>query len=219
MTSPDRPCLAKNLVFVASIHPNASAGTNMGFPEISTSRLKLTKLTEDDAEDVFGIFSNEQVIEYYDLGALKQASQALSLINFFNARLDSNIGIRWGIRLKESNRLIGTCGFNSWSPKMKSAELGYDLLPRYWGYAYASEAVQAILEAAYSGHLPCGNLNRIQADTVPDNFRSEKLLRKLGFKEEGLRREAGYWGNAFHDLKCFSLLEGEYVKASSLSSV
>lgn len=190
----------------------------MSFPEISTARLKLTKLCASDVEEVFKIFSNEQVIEHYDLGALKQSSQALSLINFFNARFDSNTGIRWGIRLKESNRLIGTCGFNSWSPKMKSAEIGYDLLPRYWGYGYAREAVQAILEAAYSGQLPCGSLNRVQADTVPDNFRSEQLLRKLGFKEEGLRREAGYWGNAFHDLTCFSLLETEFAKLASITS-
>lgn len=184
----------------------------MKFPQLNTSRLKLVRLTSDDAEEVFSIFSNDKVIEHYDLGALKQTSQALSLINFFNARYADNTGIRWGIRLKESNRLIGTCGFNSWSPKMKSADIGYDLLPKYWGYGYASEAVSVILKEAFSGGLPCGPLNRIQADTIPGNDASELLLLKLGFKEEGLRRESGYWKGAFHDLKCFGLLESEYAR-------
>ena len=128
----------------------------MEFPEITTSRLKLVRLTSDDVRDVFTLFSDEKVIKYYDLGALKQVPQALSLINFFNSRYDSNTGIRWGIRLKESNRLIGTCGFNSWNLKMKSAEIGYDLTPSLWGYGYATEAVSAVLNMAFSGKLSCG---------------------------------------------------------------
>jgi ribosomal-protein-alanine N-acetyltransferase len=184
----------------------------MKFPEFNTSRLKLVRLTPEDADEVYTIFSNDKVIKYYDLGALKQVSQALSLINFFNSRYDQNTGIRWGIRLKDSNRLIGTCGFNSWSPKMKSADIGYDLLPNFWGYGYAIEAVSAVLNAAFSEQLPCGKLNRIQADTIPGNNASESLLLKLGFIEEGLRRESGYWKNTFHDLKCFGLLESEYAK-------
>lgn len=187
----------------------------MKFPELSTSRLNLVKLTEQDAEDIFRLFSNEKVIEYYDLGALTQPSQALSLINFFNTRFQNGTGVRWGIRLKESNRLMGTCGFNSWSSKMKSADIGYDLMPDFWGYGYATEAVDEILMAAFSGLLPCGALNRIQADTIPGNDASESLLLKLGFNEEGLRRESGYWKNAYHDLKCFGLIESEYTKNKS----
>ena len=186
----------------------------MQFPEFNTSRLKLVRLTEDDTKDIFTLFSNDKVIEYYDLGALTQTSQALSLINFFNSRYIDNTGVRWGIRLKESNRLMGTCGFNTWSPKMKSADIGYDLHPDFWGYGFASEAITEILNAAFTGLLPCGKLNRIQADTIPGNDASESLLRKLGFKEEGLRRESGYWKGMFHDLKCFGLLEYEYVKST-----
>ena len=58
----------------------------MNFPEFSTDRLKLSRLTSDDVEDIFKLFSNEKVIEHYDLGALTQPSQALSLINFFDTR-------------------------------------------------------------------------------------------------------------------------------------
>lgn len=184
----------------------------MIFPELSTPRLYLVQLTPKDEGDVFKIFSDNKVIKYYDLGVLQQSSQALSLINFYNSRFQNGTGVRWGIRLKESNRLIGTCGFNAWSSKMKSADIGYDLLPSFWGFGYAGEAVSEILTAAFSGVLPCGMVNRIQADTIPGNTASESLLLKLGFKEEGLRRESGYWKNAYHDLKCFGLLESEYKK-------
>ncbi len=93
---------------------------------------------------------------------------------------------------------------------MRNAVIGYDLHPEIWRQGYSSEAVRAIIGFGFSGALACGELHRVQADTVPGNCASESLLRRLGFREEGLRRECGYWKNKFHDLKCFGLLRTEF---------
>ncbi|WP_242603236.1 GNAT family N-acetyltransferase [Marinomonas sp. MED121] len=105
----------------------------MSFPVLETNRLKLDALSKDDSTSLFELFSDNSVVEYYDLNAFTELSQAINLIAFFNARFKESSGIRWAIRLKETNEFIGTCGFNTWSPKMKNATLGYDLLPKYWG--------------------------------------------------------------------------------------
>ncbi len=183
----------------------------MEFPELESPRLILTKLTADDERGVFNLFSDKRVIEYYDLEAFTEPHQASSLIDFFNVRFNENSGIRWGIRLKENNKFLGTCGFNSWNPKMKNAVIGYDLLPEYWGNGYSTEAVHLIVKSAFSGALACGAVNRIQADTVPGNTASESLLLKVGFKKEGIRRESGFWKGQFHDLTCFGLIRSEYL--------
>ena len=184
----------------------------MTFPELDTHRLWLTELQPDDECSLFNLFSNPDVVEYYDLEVFHQPEQASALIDLFKTRYKEQLGIRWAIRLKGAGEggLIGTCGFNSWSRKMRNAVIGYDLLPEFWGEGYASEAVRAISLAAFSGQLSCGPLHRIQADTVVGNEASEALLRKLGFKDEGLRRGAGYWKNSFHDLRCFGLLSTEF---------
>ncbi len=184
--------------------------TFLEFPEIETKRLVLTEIQPDDVAAIFDLFSNKLVVEYYDLEAFIAVEQARDLISIFRSRYETSTGIRWAIRLKSSGKIVGTCGFNSWSSKMRNAVLGYDLMPRFWGKGYASEAVRAMIQAAFAGMLPCGRLNRIQADTVPGNHASEALLCRLGFKEEGLRRESGYWKNTFHDLKCFGLLKSEF---------
>jgi len=184
----------------------------LSFPVLETNRLRLDKLSKEDSNSLFELFSDNSVVEYYDLEAFTELSQASNLIEFFNSRFKENSGIRWAIRLKETDQLIGTCGFNTWSPKMKNAVLGYDLLPKYWGMGFASEAVHRIVKAAFSGELSCGKLNRIQGDTVPGNSASESLLLKIGFKEEGIRRQSGYWKNQFHDLKCFGLIQSEYTE-------
>lgn len=183
----------------------------MQFPALETSRLNLTALRKDDTNAIFELFSDPAVVKYYDLDAFSDLSQATKLIALFESRFDDNLGIRWAIRLKEQDKLIGTCGFNSWNPKMKNAVIGYDLLPKHWGSGYITEAIHKIASAAFSGDLACGALNRIQGDTVPGNDASESVLRKVGFREEGLRRQSGYWKNQFHDLKCFGLLKSEYV--------
>ena len=185
-------------------------GFSLLFPVLETNRLRLDKLTTEDSNSLFDLFSDNSVVKYYDLDAFTERSQASNLIEFFNARFTENSGIRWAIRLKETHQLIGTCGFNTWSPKMKNAVIGYDLLPKFWGSGYTTEAVHRIVKSAFCGELPCGALNRIQGDTVPGNLASESLLLNVGFKEEGLRRQSGYWKNQFHDLKCFGLIKSEY---------
>jgi hypothetical protein len=82
---------------------------------------------------------------------------------------------------------------------------------------YDLDAFRAILKTAFSGVLPCGPINRVQADTVPGNIASEALLRKVGFKEEGVRRQSGYWKNSFHDLKCFGLLRADFDGTSGFT--
>jgi ribosomal-protein-alanine N-acetyltransferase len=189
----------------------------MSFPEFTTHRLRLTEITFDDVTSVFEVFSNPIVVKYYDIAPLTDPAQAEKLIELFKSRLESGSGIRWAIRISGSNELIGTCGFNAWSEKMRNATIGYDLKPDHWNQGVATEAVAGVIRTAFSGVLPCGPLHRIQADTIPSNIASEKLLLKLGFKEEGLRRESAYIRGVFLDMKCFGLIKPEFndVKAQT----
>lgn len=182
----------------------------MKFPELETPRLTLNKLSQQDKQALFDIFSDQKVIKFYDIDAYQSEQQSLELIEFFNLRFAENAGIRWAIRIKDSGQLIGTCGFNSWSPKMKNASIGYELSSRYWGLGYASEAVSKIIELAFSTDSPFSEVYRIQGDTMLGNLASESVLKKLGFKEEGIRRASGFWKDEFHDLKCFGLIKPEF---------
>ena len=86
--------------------------------------------------------------------------------------------------------------------------MGYDLARAFWGQGIGSEAVRAVLHYGFTEL----NLNRIEAATIADNHESVKLLRKLGFQLEGIRR--GYsWeeDSTFHDSAMFGLLRDEYM--------
>jgi len=67
------------------------------------------------------------------------------------------------------------------------------------------EALSSIVDHAYDRW----DINRIQATTDLDNHASIGLLRSLGFIEEGIMRQWGYWKDAFHDIRLFSLIKAE----------
>ena len=133
----------------------------MSFLELTTTRLELTRITSSDVESIFELFSSPDVVKFYDLDAFKERSQAEQLIRLFESRHESSSGIRWGIRMKESGRFVGTFGFNSWNEKMRNAAIGYDLNPEYWNQGITTEALCEFIRAAFAGLLPCGPLHRI----------------------------------------------------------
>jgi RimJ/RimL family protein N-acetyltransferase len=64
-------------------------------------------------------------------------------------------------------------------PDAGEAELGYMFLPRAWGFGYAAEACQAVLDW-FAGALPGEHLVLC---TQTANDRSMRLAAKLGFTE------------------------------------
>ena len=148
----------------------------MNFPELETSRLTLNQLSSNDSEALFKIFSDKEVVKFYDIEAYDAEEQSLKLIEFFNARFIDGVGIRWAVRLKSTNQLIGTCGFNSWNQKMKNAGIGYEFSSKYWGQGYATEVLHKVIDSAFLNQLPFGELYRIQGDTMLGNNASESVL-------------------------------------------
>lgn len=176
------------------------------FPEIETSRLVLKEIIESDDKDIFEIFSDDEVMKYYDIEPLKALEEAKELIQQLDRRIKNKKGIRWGIHLKDNYKLIGTCGYQSLSTQSFRAEIGYELSKEYWGQGLMQEALQSIIDFGINDL----SLNRIQALVEPENIKSINLLRKIGFNEEGTLYEYEFYKGKFKDLAMLSLLKVEY---------
>lgn len=55
----------------------------MKFPELETSRLILNKLSRDNSLALLAIFSDENVVKFYDIEVYKTEQQSLELIDYF----------------------------------------------------------------------------------------------------------------------------------------
>ena len=185
--------------------------SNLEFPTLETTRLLLNRLTTDDREPLFAIFSDPDIIEHYDVERFKKVNDADQLIAYFDARFDSDTGIRWAIRDKSSGVFLGTCGFTHWNEFDHSAVVGYELSSHFWGKGYASEAVGTIINFIFSDDFHF-YVHRVEALILPSNQPSEKLLKSLGFSFEGTLRGKCYWNSGFHDMKMYGILRNEHLK-------
>lgn len=156
----------------------------MGFPILTTTRLNLIEIKEEHLPDIYNLFSNKQVNQYYNVVPLKEIDEARKYVDWFYSRLKEGLGIRWGITLKDTSTIIGTLGFNNYTANHR-ANLGYELLPEYWNNGYMVEALKAIIQYGFE----ILQINRIEAEVMQGNTASEKLLSKLGFTREGVLQQ------------------------------
>jgi len=185
------------------------------FPIQKTERLLLREFRPTDAAAVFDSLSQEAATKYINRGPMQSLEEAEKLVEVRASLFERGIGIRWAITLRENpDYLIGSCGYYKMDQGNHSVETGYDLHPTFWRQGLMTEALTAVINFAYSDQF-FFYLNRIQALTYVDNQASIGLLMKLGFREEGLRREAGYWENQYHDLRSFSLLQRDWMWSNS----
>lgn len=182
------------------------------FPDITTERLILRDFNVSDVDAFFEMFSDDRVTEFYDLDTFTCVEQAIVFVETHRRRNAARDGssLRWVICLADApEHAIGSCGFHSTNKDFQSIEIGYELHPDYWGKGYAFEALSQMLHVCFSQHVPF-HVNRVSATTDLDSQKSIALLRKLGFSEEGVLRQYGFWKDAFHDVRLFSFLREEW---------
>lgn len=180
----------------------------MNFPILETNRLTLKEIEPKHVNEIYQIFSNEDVTKYYGMSAFTEEAQAKQLIETFKTRFENKQGMRWGIVEKETNRLIGTIGLNNLIISSKRTEIGYDLLPTYWGRGIISEAISEVITYCFQTL----ELFRIGAVIFPENIASSKAIEKFGFQKEGLLRGYIFQDNDSHNVFVYSLIKPDWKK-------
>lgn len=87
----------------------------------------------------------------------------------------------WALETRESGVFIGLAGllhvsFNA--PFAPAVEIGWRLLPQFWGQGYATEAARQILEFGFD---VC-SLEEIIAFTAATNLPSQRVMKRLGMR-------------------------------------
>lgn len=175
-------------------------------PIIETSRLLLKELNPEIMQEIFSDFSDEELMQYLGLASPEALEQEKS--NFRLGMTTYRISYKAFLLVeKETGKVIGKCGFHNWYAQHSRAELGYamsDESAKRKGYM--SEAVHAIVRHGFENM----GLNRIEAFVAPANIPSLKLVRGMGFVEEGTLREHFCKNDILEDSVCFSMLKKEY---------
>ncbi len=172
------------------------------FPVIKTERLILREITDKDAEDIFQIRADEEVMKYYGHYPYKNISEAMEMIDIVKNGFKKKEGIRWGFTFHDSDKLIGTGGVWRIMKEHLRGEIGYELSRDQWRKGIMYEAFTAINDFAFSKM----NLHSLEANLDPENTGSVKLLEKLGFVKEGHTKDSYFFDGKFTDTGIYSLI-------------
>jgi ribosomal-protein-alanine N-acetyltransferase len=179
------------------------------FPRLQTERLVLRQIVQSDADDLFRIFSDAEIMQYWSCRPYTSAEQAHKLIESMALAIDNGIGVHWAVTLAGDDRLIGKCGYNEWHKVHRRGDISYMLARDFWGQGVVSEALRAMLDYGF-GPM---NLHSVEAGVTPGNDASTRMLEKLGFRLEGHLRESFWAEDRFVDSLIYSLLRQEWESA------
>lgn len=177
-------------------------------PRLQTERLILREVRPSgDLDAMFALFGDPDVARFTDTGPFSDVDDAQEVIDWISRIFEQRRGLRWALALADNEeQMIGTCGYNHWDPSNNSGGIGYDLAKDHWGKGLMTEALQPVIRFGFERM----GLNRIEADVTVGNDASARVLQKLGFTEEGLLRQRGFWKGRYHDLRMFGLLRGDW---------
>jgi len=106
----------------------------------------------------------------------------------------------------QTGQMVGEVGCFKTTHYIDGREIYYRVFSGYRNRGYASEALALLVKLLFES----SPMNRIQAVTVDGNKVSEAMLKKFGFKHEGILRQARYFKGQLVDLNQFSLLRSEW---------
>lgn len=161
---------------------------------IETPRLYMREFTMDDALAVHEFGSNEEVTRYTgDAGSVESLQDAKKIIEkVWLAEYKKYGYARYALVHKSDDRVIGFCGLK-FEEEMGLPDIGYRMLPEYWGRGLATEAARATLEYARTEL----GLGRIVGLAVVENVASNRVLEKIGMRIVATFEEDGFTINRY----------------------
>jgi len=112
----------------------------------------------------------------------------------------------FGVETITEGRLIGGVGLEKTSPESRRATLGIALGDKqFWNGGYGTDTMRVICRFGFETM----NLHRIDLEVYASNARARRVYEKVGFKQEGILREAMYKYGRYEDIVQMGLLEGE----------
>jgi ribosomal-protein-alanine N-acetyltransferase len=181
-------------------------------PILTTERLILRTASEDDAGALAAYVTEERAFhkawgprrpeEWYTEAFWRQR------VAEYEERRRNDQGMMLLILDREGGDVLGRVNFsNVVRGAFHACHLGYELRESAQGRGIMTEAAGAAIGYAFE----TWNLHRVMANHRPNNDRSERVLRRLGFTREGMAERYLFIDGQWHDHVLNSLINEEWV--------
>jgi ribosomal-protein-serine acetyltransferase len=168
----------------------------------------LRLLVEADAEELYRLIDANRayLARWMPWAEAQTPERTLEFIRLTRRQAAANDGFQAGLVC--DGAIVGMVGFHSVNWPHGSTTIGYWLAERHQGRGLMTRAVRAMVDHAFAEW----DLHRVEIRAATDNRRSRAIPERLGFREEGVQREAERIGERYNDLAVYGLLAPEWVQ-------
>lgn len=149
---------------------------------LETERLLLRELLPSDAEGMFELDSNPEVHKYLGNKPVTDIQQCIEVIGMVRKQYQENGIGRWAMIEKASGKFAGWSGLKWITDPINNHvhfyEVGYRLIPSFWGKGYATESTKASLTFAFEEL----KTTEVYGITHIENLKSRRVLEKCGLQ-------------------------------------
>jgi ribosomal-protein-serine acetyltransferase len=162
---------------------------------------------EADADELFALIARNRDhlrpwLPWVD--GTRDATSTLEFIRVTRRQADANDGIQAAI--VDDGAIIGVAGFHRVDWPNRTTSIGYWLSADRCGRGTMTEAVGMLVDVAFGPW----DLNRVELQAAVDNHRSRAVAERLGFRQEGVRRQAERHGDRYLDLVLYAVLASDW---------
>jgi ribosomal-protein-serine acetyltransferase len=118
---------------------------------------------------------------------------------------DEGRALRFCIRLRSNDDLVGVVGLDNCVHMHKNCDLGYWLCEAATGYGLMTEAARVCIRFAFE----VVGIHRIRCAAATENGPSRRVIERLGFRREGTARSAEALNGHWVDHAVYSLLASD----------
>lgn len=191
----------------AKINPTKTRNLKMqplSFPCLKTKRLIFRQITPTDIQNIYKGLSNPKVIKYYGISFDSLEATEEQMI-WYRDLEQNETGIWWAICSLDNNVFYGAGGFNNLNKEHKKTEIGFWLLPEFWGQGFMQEAFPLICDYGFNKL----DLNRIEGFVDSENTNCKKAVERLNFKFEGTMRDCEIKEGKYLSVAIYSKLKND----------
>jgi ribosomal-protein-serine acetyltransferase len=164
---------------------------------------------EADAEEFHRLIdaNRAQLTPWMPWAADETPEGTLRFIRLTRRQVADNDGFQAAIVC--DGRIVGAVGFHGVDWQHRSTSIGYWLDAGHQGRGIMTGAVRALVDHA----LRDWELNRVEIRVAPDNRRSRAIPERLGFRQEGVLRQAERVDDRYLDSVVYAVLASDWPPA------
>lgn len=177
---------------------------------METQRLILRRMTADDLELIYHLYSDEEIMRFSPFDTMDRAAAERHLEEILREWEQAHPANREYVAVKKQDGIsVGRCHIQI-DTETDTAMVGCHLLPTFWRQGYAAEICRALTAFSFETL----QVHRVNALCNPDNLGSRKVLEACGMRLEAhFRKKCRYVKRGvttWHDELQYAILREEW---------